>query len=133
MLSCQGEKIDKYKAEVYLINTGWIGGAYGKGHRINLSYTRAMVKAVELDKFKNIEFYEDPIFKVLIPSDCPDVAKEILNPRNAWVNKEAYDKKAYELAEKFENNFSRFKDIPRNIIKAGPHKLAIQQLSYSSN
>ena len=120
-----GERIDKYKTEVYLINTGWIGGGYGKGQRINLSYTRAMVKAVELDKFKNIEFYEHPIFKVLIPSECPEVAKEILNPRNAWVNKEAYDKKAYELAGKFEDNFSRFKDIPRNIIKAGPHKLAI--------
>jgi len=120
-----GEKIDKYKAEVYLINTGWIGGAYGKGERVNLSYTRAMVKAVMLDKFKNIKFYEHPVCKVLIPSECPDVSKEILNPRNTWVNKDAYDKKAYELAEKFEENFRRFKDIPSNIIKAGPHKFAI--------
>jgi len=120
-----GEKIDKYKAEVYLINTGWIGGAYGKGERVNLSYTRAMVKAVMSDKFKNIKFYEHPVCKVLIPSECPDVAKEILNPRNTWVNKDAYDKKAYELAEKFEENFRRFKDIPSNIIKAGPHKLVI--------
>ncbi|MCB2294773.1 phosphoenolpyruvate carboxykinase (ATP) [Clostridium algoriphilum] len=120
-----GEKIDKYKAEVYLINTGWIGGAYGKGERVNLSYTRAMVKAVMLDKFKNIKFYEHPVCKVLIPLECPDVSKEILNPRNTWVNKDEYDKKAYELAEKFEENFRRFKDIPSNIIKAGPHKLVI--------
>jgi len=120
-----GERIDKYNAEVYLINTGWIGGAYGKGHRINLSYTRAMVKAIMLDKFKNVEFYEHPIFKVLIPLECPEVSKDILNPKNMWVNKDAYDKKAYELAEKFEENFKRFKNIPSNIIKAGPHKLAV--------
>ncbi|MCB2308924.1 phosphoenolpyruvate carboxykinase (ATP) [Clostridium estertheticum] len=117
-----GERIDKYNAEVYLINTGWIGGAYGKGKRINLSYTRAMVKAIMLDKFKDVEFYEHPIFKVLIPAECPEVSKDILNPKNIWVNKDAYDKKAYELAEKFEENFKRFKNISSDIIDAGPHK-----------
>ncbi|MPQ30475.1 phosphoenolpyruvate carboxykinase (ATP) [Clostridium estertheticum] len=117
-----GERIDKYNAEVYLINTGWIGGAYGKGKRINLSYTRAMVKAIMLDKFKDVEFYEHPIFKVLIPAECPEVSKDILNPKNIWVNKDEYDKKAYELAEKFEDNFKRFKNISSDIINAGPHK-----------
>ncbi|NNU75126.1 phosphoenolpyruvate carboxykinase (ATP) [Clostridium estertheticum] len=117
-----GERIDKYNAEVYLINTGWIGGAYGKGKRINLSYTRAMVKAIMLDKFKDVEFYEHPIFKVLIPAECPEVSKDILDPKNVWVNKDAYDKKAYELAEKFEENFKRFKNISSDIINAGPHK-----------
>ncbi|MBX4268534.1 phosphoenolpyruvate carboxykinase (ATP) [Clostridium estertheticum] len=120
-----GERIDKYNAEVYLINTGWIGGAYGKGHRVNLAYTRAMVKAIMLDKFKDVEFYEHPIFKVLIPTECPDVSKNILNPKNMWDDKEEYDKKAYELADKFEENFKRFKNIPSNIIKAGPHKLSV--------
>ncbi|MBX4259565.1 phosphoenolpyruvate carboxykinase (ATP) [Clostridium estertheticum] len=117
-----GERIDKYNAEVYLINTGWIGGAYGEGKRINLSYTRAMVKAIMLDKFKDVEFYEHPIFKVLIPAECPEVSKDILNPKNIWVDKDAYDKKAYELAEKFEENFKRFKNISSDIINAGPHK-----------
>ncbi|MCB2338991.1 phosphoenolpyruvate carboxykinase (ATP) [Clostridium estertheticum] len=120
-----GERIDKYNAEVYLINTGWIGGAYGKGKRINLSYTRAMVKAIMLDKFKDVEFYEHPIFKVLIPAECPEVSKDILDPKNVWVNKDAYDKKAYELAEKFEENFKRFKNISSDIINAGPHKNTI--------
>lgn len=120
-----GERIDKYNAEVYLINTGWIGGAYGKGDRVNLAYTRAMVKAIMLDKFKDVEFYEHPIFKVLIPTECPEVSKNILNPKNMWDNKEEYDKKAYELADKFEENFKRFKNIPSNIIKAGPHKLSV--------
>ncbi|MCB2361101.1 phosphoenolpyruvate carboxykinase (ATP) [Clostridium estertheticum] len=117
-----GERINKYNAEVYLINTGWIGGAYGKGKRINLASTRAMVKAIMLDKFKDVEFYEHPIFKVLIPAECPEVSKDILNPKNIWVNKDAYDKKAYELAEKFEENFKRFKNISSDIINAGPHK-----------
>ncbi|APC39214.1 phosphoenolpyruvate carboxykinase (ATP) [Clostridium estertheticum] len=120
-----GERIDKYNAEVYLINTGWIGGAYGKGKRINLSYTRAMVKAIMLDKFKDVEFYEHPIFKILIPAECPEVSKDILDPKNVWVNKDAYDKKAYELAEKFEENFKRFKNISSDIINAGPHKNTI--------
>ncbi len=83
-----GQKIDECNTEVYLINTGWIGGAYGKGQRINLSYTRAMVKAVISDKFRNVEFYEHPIFKVLIPTECPNVPKEMLNPRDMWEDKE---------------------------------------------
>ena len=115
-----GEKIDQCHAEVYLINTGWIGGGYGKGRRIDLSFTRAMVKAVILDRFKDIEFYEHPIFKMLIPAKCPEVPQEILNPRNTWDDKEAYDRRASELAEKFAENFKKFRDVPVKIIKAGP-------------
>jgi phosphoenolpyruvate carboxykinase (ATP) len=121
-----GEKIDKSHAEVYLINTGWLGGGYGKGQRINLSSTRAMVKAVVLDRFKNIEFYEFPIFKMLIPSECPGVSKEILDPRNTWANKDEYDRRASELAEKFAENIKKFPDVPDNILKAGPEKLAVK-------
>jgi phosphoenolpyruvate carboxykinase (ATP) len=121
-----GEKIDKSQAEVYLINTGWSGGGYGKGQRINLSFTRAMVKAVVLDRFKNIKFYEFPIFKMLIPSECPGVSKEILDPRNTWDDKEEYDRRAYELAERFAENIKKFQDVPDNIIKAGPENLAVK-------
>lgn len=103
-----GEKIEKYNTEVYLINTGWIGGAYGKGRRINLSYTREMVNAVISDAFTNIEFYEHPIFKVLIPTECPNVPQDMLNPRELWEDKEEYDKKALELFEKFSENFKKF-------------------------
>lgn len=103
-----GEKIDECNTEVYLINTGWIGGAYGTGRRINLSYTREMVNAVILDKFNGIEFYEHPQFKVLIPTECPNVPQEILNPRDIWEDKDGYDKKALELLEKFNENFKRF-------------------------
>lgn len=116
-----GEKIDEFNTEVYLINTGWIGGAYGKGRRINLSYTREMVNAVINDKFysKNLEFYEHPIFKLYMPSECPNVPSELLNPRDLWMDKEEYDKKALELAESFKENFKKFKNVSEDIANAG--------------
>lgn len=118
-----GEKIVKCNTEVYLINTGWTAGGYGRGQRINLSYTRAMVKAVISGEFSNVEFHEQPIFKVLIPTECPNVPQDMLNPKDAWEDKKEYDKKASELAEKFIENFKKFKDIPQNIVDAGPSLL----------
>lgn len=114
-----GEKIKEGNTEVYLINTGWIGGVYGKGKRIDLSYTREMVNAVISNQFNNIEFYEHPIFKVLIPKECPNVPRDLLNPRDIWVDKKAYDKKALELAKKFKENFKKFKNVSENIVDAG--------------
>ncbi len=114
-----GEKIDKHNTEVFLVNTGWIGGAYGEGKRINLPYTRAMVKGIISGELGKEEYYEHPVFNLLIPKQCPGVPKEILNPRELWENKEEYDKKAFELADKFKENFSKFNNVPENILKAG--------------
>lgn len=114
-----GEKIDKCNTEVYLINTGWTGGGYGKGQRVKLSYTRAMVNAIISDQFKNVEFYEHPVFKILIPEYCPNVPEEILNPRNMWSNKEEYDREALILAEKFNENFKKFGNVSEDITNAG--------------
>ena len=120
-----GEKIDKCNTEVYLINTGWIGGAYGHGKRIKLSYTREMVNAVINDKFynQNVEFYEHPTFKLYMPSECPNVPSELLNPRDLWEDKYEYVKKALELAENFEENFKKFKNVSKNIANAGINSL----------
>lgn len=115
-----GEKIEKHKAEVYLINTGWSGGAYGKGKRMKLSYTRAMVTAALKGELKEVSFTEHPIFKVLIPEECPGVPSEILDPENTWEDKEEYMAKAVELASKFNNNFKKFKNVPEDIVEAGP-------------
>ncbi|WP_238918563.1 phosphoenolpyruvate carboxykinase (ATP) [Clostridium sp. YIM B02555] len=115
-----GEKVDKNNAEVYLINTGWVGGAYGKGNRVNLSYTREMVNAVIGDKFKDVKFNEHPVFKVLVPEMCPNVPGELLDARGLWENKEEYDKKAEELAQKFNKNFAKFNDVSDDIANAGP-------------
>jgi phosphoenolpyruvate carboxykinase (ATP) len=114
-----GERIEKSNADVYLINTGWIGGCYGKGQRIKLSYTRAMINAIISNEFKDIEFTEHPIFKVMIPKECPEVPEALLNPRAMWEDKEECDKKALELAEKFRENFKKFQQVPENIANAG--------------
>lgn len=115
-----GEKLEKHQTEVYLINTGWCGGEYGIGKRIDLNYTRAMVKAATEGKLKESEYILHPIFKLLIPKEVPGVPSTLLNPINTWENKEKYWKKANELAEKFNKNFKRYNDVPQNIIDAGP-------------
>lgn len=121
-----GEKIDKYNTEVYLVNTGWLSGGYGKGSRIKLSYTRAMVKAALDGKLTNAKFDEHPVFKISIPTECPGVPSEILDPKNTWEDKEAYDAKVLELAEKFNENFKKFNNVSESIIKAGPEIRKVQ-------
>lgn len=114
-----GEKIESYGAEVYLVNTGWIGGPYGIGERIKLSYTRTMVKAAIEGKLKNIKYHLHPIFKVLIPDCCEGVPSEILNPMAMWKNKDEYISKAEELALGFRNNFNKFTNVEETIKNAG--------------
>lgn len=120
-----GEKIDKHDTEVYLVNTGWIGGVYGIGKRINLSYTRAMVTGIISGELGKVEYYEHPVFNLLIPKQCPGVPNEVLNPRELWEDKDAYDRKAFELADKFEENFSKFNNVPENILEAGLNKILV--------
>lgn len=123
-----GDKIEKYDSEVYLINTGWSAGGYGKGDRIKLSYTREMVKAALSGNLKNAEYKLNPIFKVLVPTEVPNVPKEILNPRSTWKDKEQYDIKARELAYKFRENFSKFKGVSEDIVNAGPIQDCIDEI-----
>jgi phosphoenolpyruvate carboxykinase (ATP) len=115
-----GDRIEKHETNVYMINTGWLYGGYGKGSRIKLAYTRAMVHAAIEGKFKNVSFEMHPVFKMMVPLTCPDVPAELLNPRNTWEDKEAYDIAANDLAKRFEENFKKFVNIPRQIISAGP-------------
>ncbi|MDS0526488.1 phosphoenolpyruvate carboxykinase (ATP) [Clostridium sp. SHJSY1] len=120
-----GEKINKYNTEVYLVNTGWIGGAYGNGSRINLKYTRAMVRGIISGELSEVEYYQHSIFNLMIPKQCSGVPNEILNPRELWEDKNEYDKKAIELAEKFEENFEKFNNVPKEILEAGLNKVCI--------
>jgi phosphoenolpyruvate carboxykinase (ATP) len=116
-----GEKIMKHNVDVWLVNTGWSGGAYGQGQRIKLGYTRAMVKAVLSGALKNVPAKPDPIFGIAVPQSCPGVPAEILNPRDTWKDKNAYDNKARELAVLFEKNFTENAgDASEEIKKAGP-------------
>ena len=114
-----GEKINENNTEVYLINTGWVAGGYGVGDRIKLKYTRAMVNAVINDGFEGVEFVDHPVFNLSVPKECPEVPSEVLDARGLWADKEAYDKKALELAESFKKNFSKFKNVTDDIANAG--------------
>ncbi|MDQ0254948.1 phosphoenolpyruvate carboxykinase (ATP) [Evansella vedderi] len=115
-----GEKINEHNVNVFLVNTGWSGGPYGVGKRINLSYTRAMVQAALQGDLKSAETVIDPIFGFHLPTHCPGVPDEVLQPKLTWKDEGAYKKKAKELAIQFNENFKKFNDIPINIVQAGP-------------
>ena len=116
-----GEKLKETGANVFLVNTGWCGGAAGTVPRMKLKYTRAMVTAALAGDLDNVEYELDPIFNVNIPKSCPNVPAEILNPKNEWEDKAAYEASAKALAKKFADNFAKkYPDMPANIVNAGP-------------
>lgn len=115
-----GEKIDQHNAQVYLVNTGWSGGPYGVGKRMNLPYTRAMITAALNGELDKEEFEAHPVFGVLVPKNVKGVPSEVLNPRSTWADKEAYDVQAKKLASLFVENFEKFSDMPENIRNAAP-------------
>ena len=114
-----GEKLKKHNAQAWLVNTGWSGGAYGTGERIDLPVTRRMLTAILEGELDNVEFTPDLNFKILIPDNVPEVDSNILNPRNTWEDKGAYDSKAKELITLFKNNFVKYESFG-NYSKAGP-------------
>ena len=103
-----GERIRRYGTRVYLINTGWIGGAYGVGERINLTYTRAMVTAALNGALDDVEFRREDHFGLMIPTHCPGVPAEMLDPKGMWEDKAAYEAQAAHLAGLFAENYRRF-------------------------
>lgn len=116
-----GDKIEKYNTRVYLINTGWTGGSYGTGSRMKLKYTRAMVTAALNGDIEKAEFRHDSIFNVDIPQSCADVPSEVMNPRDTWADKDAYDETARRLAGMFQKNFAEnYPDMDPEIAGAGP-------------
>ena len=120
-----GEKIEKYNTKVYLVNTGWTGGPYGVGSRMKLRFTRAMVTAALNDDFakNNVKLVHDDRFNLDVPQEIPnsDVPAEILNPRDTWEDKAAYDAQAKKLAGMFAKNFAeKYPDMSEDIANAGP-------------
>jgi phosphoenolpyruvate carboxykinase (ATP) len=116
------QKIRKHNAAVWLVNTGWTGGAYGVGKRMELSYTRRIVNAALNGELDNVEFEEEPFFGLMIPTSVPDVPREILNPRLTWVDKAAYDAQAKQLAAMFRKNFEKFSAFASADILTGQPK-----------
>lgn len=103
-----GEKLDQHDVKVYLINTGWSGGAYGVGNRISLKYTRMMIRAVMEGELEGVETTIDPIFQVSVPTHVPGVPDHVLQPKKTWENGEEYDIAAHQLAKSFHLNFKKF-------------------------
>ena len=116
-----GKKMQESGAQTWLVNTGWTGGAFGKGRRIKLKYTRAMINAAMRGDLDEVEYEVLEVFNLQIPKSCPGVPSEILNPRNTWSDKIAYDGKEEDLAQRFMKNFEHFKDkASQQILEAGP-------------
>jgi phosphoenolpyruvate carboxykinase (ATP) len=103
-----GNKMQDHNVNVWMVNTGWTGGPYGVGNRMKLSYTRAMITAALEGKLNNVETEIDPVFNFAIPKEVPGVPTEILNPKNTWSDKAAYDAKAEYLAGLFVKNFEKY-------------------------
>jgi phosphoenolpyruvate carboxykinase (ATP) len=116
-----GERLARADIPVWLINTGWTGGPYGAGERMNIMFTRAMVHAALDGSLQDVPMAIDPVFRVQVPTQVPDVPGHLLRPRDTWADGDAYDRQAARLARMFEDNFRRFADgVPPEIREAGP-------------
>ncbi|MCU5530908.1 phosphoenolpyruvate carboxykinase (ATP) [Bacillus cereus] len=114
-----GEKIEKHDAKVFLVNTGWTGGEYGVGKRMNLGYTRAMIQAALNGELVKTETAKHDIFGLEVPLHVPGVPDEVLMPEQTWADKAAYKAKAIELANEFKANFKKFDSVSEDIINLG--------------
>ena len=116
-----GKKMKEHNVNVWMINTGWSGGPYGVGSRMKLSFTRAMITAALEGELDSILYEMHPVFGMQMPVSCPGVPSEILNPRNTWADKEAYDAQAKTLADQFIKNFEKYSSgVSEEILAAAP-------------
>jgi phosphoenolpyruvate carboxykinase (ATP) len=114
-------KIERHQVQTWLLNTGWVGGAYGVGKRISIRYTRAMLNAALSGALNRVDFVTDPVFGFEVPQSCDGVPAEVLNPASSWPNREEYDQKYHQLAARFIDNFKKFaQNSPADVIEAGP-------------
>jgi len=116
-----GEKIAKHQARVWLVNTGWTGGAYGVGNRMKIAHTRAMITAALTGQLDNVGYQKHPNFNLDMPTSCPGVPAGVLDPRSTWPDAAKYDEQAGKLAKMFVDNFKTFEaDVPSTVKEAGP-------------
>jgi phosphoenolpyruvate carboxykinase (ATP) len=116
-----GERLARWNVPVWLVNTGWTGGPFGTGERMNINHTRSMVRAALGGELDGVPTEIDPIFGVAVPTSCPDVPSEFLQPRSTWADKDAYDRQARQLAAMFAENFANYADgVDANVAAAGP-------------
>ncbi|MGM0562668.1 MAG: phosphoenolpyruvate carboxykinase (ATP), partial [Pseudomonadota bacterium] len=120
-----GEKMARTGARCWLVNTGWTGGQYGVGERMSIQHTRAMVRAALDGRLAEVDGFIHPDFGMLVPRRCPDVPEEVLDPKNTWSDKAAYDRVARDLTQRFEKNFKQFEGyVDDNVKAAGIYQAA---------
>ena len=114
-------KIERYGVQCWLVNTGWVGGAYGVGSRISIKYTRALLNAALNGQLKDVKFKTDSVFGFEVPTECPGVPSEVLDPSSSWSDNKEYDKKYQQLAQRFIENFKKFEThTAKEVTDAGP-------------
>jgi phosphoenolpyruvate carboxykinase (ATP) len=114
-------KVREAEASVWLVNTGWTGGPYGEGHRMPISYTRAMIDAAVTSRLDHADFENEPYFGLAVPTKVPGVRADVLWPRATWADGEAYERQAQKVAEMFRENFRRFEgQVSEAVLAAGP-------------
>lgn len=118
-----GKQMARHNAACWLVNTGWSGGPYGVGQRMKISHTRAMIRAILNGSLAETATTADPIFGVNVPVSCPDVPDEVLQPRNTWTDKAAYDAAAKDLARRFNENFKKYEAGVSEAVRAVAPKI----------
>jgi phosphoenolpyruvate carboxykinase (ATP) len=114
-----GEKLDRHRPGVWLVNTGWTGGSYGEGSRMPIAATRALLRAALAGELDAVEYRQDPVFGFDVPVSVPGVDAKLLDPRSTWRDADAYDRRARELARMFRDNIAKF-DVSEAVAAAGP-------------
>jgi phosphoenolpyruvate carboxykinase (ATP) len=115
------DRLEEWDVPVWLVNTGWTGGPYGVGQRMNINHTRNMVRAAINGDLADVPFVVDPVFRVAVPAAVPGVPTEVLTPRNTWADTSAYDTAARRIAHMFHENFATYADGVSDAVRsAGP-------------
>jgi phosphoenolpyruvate carboxykinase (ATP) len=114
-------KVDRHGVRCWLVNTGWVGGPYGVGKRISIRYTRALLSAALKGRLEEVPGKKDPVFGFDVPTTCPDVPDDVLEPSISWSSRKEYDKKYRQLAGRFVENFKKFEDrVSADVLQASP-------------
>ena len=114
-------KILHHDVDCWLVNTGWVGGPYGVGHRISIKFTRALLNSALDGKLNKVEYYKDPVFGFMVPKTCEGVPDKVMYPSEEWHDKVDYERRYKSLAARFIENFKKFADgCPPELTAAGP-------------
>ena len=116
-----GDRIARHDVKCWLVNTGWTGGPYGTGHRMDIAVTRTVLRALLDGDLDRVPSREDPCFGFEVPTACPELDPRMLDPRNTWRDQEAYDKTAADVCGRFRDNFGKFEDgVDPEVTAAAP-------------